>query len=282
MSRMLPRGAASWTRGLAALLFATGLASAAAAELRGSPDVHVDRSAGLIGPGDVSEDVGSASAGLVDLGPLPAGTDVGAHAVFGPDALFSVKHAVSLPGGVVAQRQDVVSWDGSVYALALDGQGSGIPASAAIDALAFDAQSGALWLSFDVAVEIGGQLVREADVVDAASLALVFDSAAAGVPAGANLDAVSMDPGSSDVLLSFDVGGMLGGITYADEDVLRYEPGGGSWSLELDASAVEASWGAADLDAVQLPEPGGLGASMAACALLALLFQRRRGSRPPA
>ena len=48
----------------------------------------------------------------------------------------------------------------------------------------------------------------------------------------------------------------MGGVDFADEDVLEYE--GSTWTLTYDGSAEDADWAAADLDAVTLPEPGSL------------------------
>jgi hypothetical protein len=140
-----------------------------------------------------------------------------------------------------------VLWDGAAYSLAIDGDSLGIPNGAAIDAFAYDGTSGDFWLSFDTTLDLSGTVLRDADAADGVTLALVFDASAAGVPQGTDVDAVSMAPvpGGMHVLLSFDVGGTIGGITFADEDVLRYDPVGDTWALELDASSVDAARGAA-------------------------------------
>jgi hypothetical protein len=259
------------------VLLVAGVASAA---VSGSSDVHLDQSGTSLAPGNVAVDIAAAAPGTVDLGPLPEGTDVTAYASFGPVAVFAVGHTTVLPGGVTVRPRDLVQWDGATYQIALDGEGSGIPDGVAIDSFAVDALSGDLWLSFDAPVLFAGQLVRAGDLLDGVTGTLAFDSAAVGVPPGTNLDAASMVPGSSDILLSFDVGGTLGGVTYADEDVLRYDPVANAWSLEVDTSLAQPSWAAADLDSLELlPEPEHLAALIAGSFLLAGLRSARRFRR---
>jgi len=59
--------------------------------------------------------------------------------------------------------------------------------------------------------------------------------------------------GGGAFLMSFDTTGVVSGIVFDDEDVLRFD--GANWSMEFDASAVNSAWSAADLDAVMVPEP---------------------------
>ncbi len=56
--------------------------------------------------------------------------------------------------------------------------------------------------------------------------------------------------------LSLDASGSVGGVDFDDEDVLRFDPGGPSWTLAYDGSAEDASL--APVDTVALPEPGQL------------------------
>ena len=52
--------------------------------------------------------------------------------------------------------------------------------------------------------------------------------------------------------MSFDTTGVISGIVFDDEDVMRFD--GTLWSLEFDGSAADPDWAAADLDAVMVPE----------------------------
>jgi len=242
----------------------------------GSPDIHVDQSGTVVAPGDVVEDIEVLMPALVDLGPLPDGAEVNSYTPLSTtEQYFTLAHTIELPGGVTARPRDVVLWDGVSYSIALDGGVFGFPDGAAIDALAIDPFTLTSWLSFDITVDLSGYIFRDADVFDE-SFNKVFDSTAAGVPMGMDVDAVGMIPTTNDVLLSFDVGGSLGGVTFADEDVLRYDPDGDTWTLVVDTSASQPNWAAADLDAISVvPEPEG--AVMLAAGLAALvLFARRR------
>jgi hypothetical protein len=225
----------------------------------GSPDIHVDQSGTIVAPADVSDDIEVLSPGLVDLGPLPDGADVTSYARFTEtETVFSVGHTLALPGGITARPRDLVIWDGAAYRIEIEGASFGFPDGAAIDAFSISPFDSTFWLSFDTTVDLSGTIVRDADVI-ASSGAKAFDATAAGVPAGMDVDGVSMIPTTNDLLLSFDVGGTLGGITFADEDVLRYDPDGDTWTLVIDTSATQPNWAAADLNAFQVvPEPGGV------------------------
>jgi hypothetical protein len=244
----------------------------------GSPDIHVDQSGTVVGPGDVVDDIELLMPAIIDLGPLPDGAEVtGYSPLSATERYFTLGHTLELPGGVVARPRDVVAWDGVSYSLALDGGSVGFPDGVAIDAFAIYSYTETVWLSFDTTVELFGDVFRDADVFDEL-FNLVFDATAAGVPAGLDVDAVGMLPPTNDLLLSFDTGGTLGGITFADEDVLRYDPDGDTWTLAVDTSATQPNWAAADLDALTAV-PESEAALMLAMGFAALvLFARRRAA----
>lgn len=247
--------------------------------LAGSPDVALDVVGTVVGPADVTDDLTAVPPAGIDLGPLPDGAEVTAYAPFpGAGELFALEHTLDLPGGVTARPVDVVLWDGATYSIALSGAGT-FPDSAGIDALSFVPATSAIWISLDTTAEVVGNLFRDADVFDGA-LGIVFDASAAGVPAGLDVDAVSAIAGSSDLLLSFDVGGTLGGVTFDDEDVLRYDPVGNTWALELEPALQIPGWETADLDALHLvPEPQQVLGLVAGALLLAGLHRRRAEGR---
>ena len=74
-----------------------------------------------------------------------------------------------------------------------------------------------------------------------------------------------------------DTAGSIGSLAFQDEDVLRYA--NGVWSLARDASTLDADWGAADLDAMQVPEPTGFAVWAAALSGLVGVTQIERRPR---
>jgi uncharacterized protein (TIGR03382 family) len=136
--------------------------------------------------------------------------------------------------------------------------------------------TGDLVLSFDASVDLGGLTVDDEDLVvfDGVGFALFFDGSAEGVPAALDVDGAHVLPGGT-LGLSFDGSGSLGGVAFDDEDVLEYDAGGPTWTLAYDGSQEHASWAAADLDAVALPEPGATPALGVALAALLAIGRRR-------
>ncbi|MFK7894627.1 MAG: hypothetical protein AB8G23_02265 [Myxococcota bacterium] len=162
-----------------------------------------------------------------------------------------------LPGGAVARPGDVaLSKDGGNYALIFDASAEGLPETVQTDAFSTSGSTNLFVLSFDTTVELDAGLVAaDEDLVSWSALGgfqLVLDGSTAGIPGELDIDAVQ-DLGRDTYLISFDTSGIVGGVTFDDEDVLRLD--GSSWSLEIDGSAVGPIAGAADLDAFAVPEP---------------------------
>lgn len=82
-----------------------------------------------------------------------------------------------------------------------------------------------------------------------ASFSMAFDGSAAGLDSSLDIDA-AQDLGGNSFAMSFDTTGEIGGIVFADEDVVRFD--GTNWTLVFDGSAANSNWAAADLDAVML------------------------------
>jgi hypothetical protein len=177
----------------------------------------------------------------------------------GADVAVSPDIAVDLSGTAVGHHEAAV--DDLMGGIALETFG-GLPPSADVDAY-HEETDGSVLFSTDTTVSLGGGAVvaEPEDVVkfDGGVYSLVFDGSANGVPAGANVDAVTRDSGG-DLILSFDVSVALpGGVTADDEDLVRFD--GANWSLALDLSslAVSPPFDAAglDVDAVDA-RPGGV------------------------
>lgn len=110
------------------------------------------------------------------------------------------------------------------------------------------------WLfSVESASNLGGSLPADAqpgDVIrfdsSAASYSLVFCGNLLGIPAGANVDAVSLEGGDAgNLILSFDVPTTLGATTFEPADLVRFSPTGaagcGAWVLSALNPAFDAS-----------------------------------------
>lgn len=260
------------------------LAGHAQSVVSGSPDITIDLGAAAVTTADedVAVDNQLGIVVLENLGSLPTAVDVVAYGnELGGSSLLAFETTVDLGGGVIARRGDVVRWNGSTYAIAFDASAAGVPDGALTDAVSTSVD-GALVLSFDTTVDLGGGLVAaDEDLVrwDGASFSLVFDGSANGLDTALDVDA-AQDLGGGHFLLSFDTTGSIGGVTFADEDVVRFAQG--SWTLEFDGSSADSDWVAADLDGVAVPEPGtAAGLSIGAFLLLTSARSRsRRRSRP--
>lgn len=267
-----------WLSSIAVCL--TLLSSVPAAHAwQASPDVGLDLAGSVITRGDVIDDGDAVTPLPINLGPVPSNADVVAYtAVSGGDVFFVLGQTTSLPGGITAGPHQVVRWDGVDHQIELDLDlpGFDLADGVGIDALGLIDNGNTLALSFDTSTVFMGTFLDDADVLDGSDLSLAFDSRAAGIAAGADLDAVSEADDGWGLFVSFDIGGTVGGITYADEDVLRVVPPGYSWWMEVDASAVDSAWARADIDAVHfVPEPS-LGLQLVVGALGLLALSRRR------
>ena len=154
---------------------------------------------GIAHPNDVVQ-VGAAGPVLVFSGAvagLPRGTNVDA---VGREAngflLLSFDSTVTI-GGVLVADEDVVRVDPATYAATVvyDGSAQGVAAGLDLDGVYRDLDTGHLLLSFDGAGTLGGVSFSARDVLDwdpsSGVYTLAYDGAAAGWPAGANLDEVS-------------------------------------------------------------------------------------------
>ena len=159
---------------------------------------------------------------------------------------------------------------------------AGFPSNARIDALAV-ASDGDLLLSFDTSVSIPGAPCNDEDVVryDAGtnSWSLSYDGSANGIAEGLDVDAATRDVATGRLLFSFDGGGVAGGVSFDDEDVLSFDSGAGTYAKYFDGSTSDPTdWPPTDL--VALPEPAVLVQLCAgAMALAALARPRSRSPR---
>lgn len=202
----------------------------------------------------VRDDLAGGITGL-SVGMIPANTDLQALAAAdGGSWLLSFDVATQLAGGVVAQPGDVVRFDGTSFSLEVQASSVGVPAGSIVDALAW-LSSGALLLSFDTTVSLGGTVFEDEDLAEfsGGSFSMFFDGSANGVSPLLDLDAVAYDGPGERLFLSFDGSGQVpGGVLFDDEDVLTFRLSTGGWSLAYDGSMAHSSWPSADLDALEI------------------------------
>jgi hypothetical protein len=137
------------------------------------------------------------------------------------------------------ERRDVILYDAvnDIPSIAIDGSTSGIPDYAAIDAVAYDPATGALAVSFDVPVLIGGVEYGPSDIVGYTGVfSMVWSAAAAGIPSYANVDGFDLDS-AGNLVMTFDVPVTLGGATFLPGQLVRWD-GGSAFSVY----AADPSW----------------------------------------
>ena len=146
-------------------------------------------------------------------------------------------------------RDDDAAVDAGSLSLAFLGD---LPVAVDVDAL-HGLADGELLFSTDIGVVLGGTYYRSCDIIrfDGVNWSKEFDCQASGVPDGVNVDAVAMS--GADLLMSLDVGAMLGGQFYDDADIISYN--GVTFSMFLDASSTGIDT-AADVDALHLDDMG--------------------------
>jgi hypothetical protein len=240
----------------AAILISVGPAAAqtALSMLCVSPDITVALTSGTITPQQVQCYSFPSGTATINFAGIPAGVNVtGYLPLTAGETLVTFDITAALPtngtGGTVTETPgDIAVYDPltGFFSSALYFASVVIPDGTRIDAFGLDG-SGNLLLSFDVTISVpksgGGTLtVKPGDLVSlkAGAYTLVFDSAAAGIPDGMNLDGATMLP-NADLLMAFDEFGSIAGVNFTPEDVLEFNPGANSWVLAFDG-IVRDNW----------------------------------------
>ena len=252
-----------------------------------SPDITIELDTTTVAGDEVVEDDRAGTLTKANLGTLAEPADVNAYHRFADeDQLFSLETGTQLAGGLVVTAADVIRFDGSNPTLEFDASAETVPDGAVVDAVSVHS-SGDLLLSFDIVVELGvdpDQIVAfPADLVRrtaASTFEVFFDGSAQGVPAGLNLDAADYRTRDGHFLLSFDSNGQVGGVDFADHDILEFDPLGPSWSKYFDGTDAYAGLEAADLVAVVVAAPEPRALAQFGVALVALAWLRRRRNWP--
>lgn len=176
------------------------------------------------------------SAGAIRAGVvLAAGFALSAEGAAAATSLVRIRVSPDVTialGGTTLHDEGIVA-DTIAGGIAAESLGP-IPAEADLDAFTI-LPNGDRLLSFDVAVALpGGVTAQPADVVrwNGSIYSIEFSAAAAGVPPGANVDAVVAYRGA--LLLSFDTSVKLGAVQVEREDLVLFDASG--FSLFFDGS----------------------------------------------
>lgn len=86
--------------------------------------------------------------------------------------------------------------------------------------------------SVDATTVVNGTVMRPADVFGADGTR-VLDASGAGIPDGVNVNAVTRDPATGDVVFSIDRTAVLGGTLFDAADLIRFDGSGFSMVLDL-------------------------------------------------
>lgn len=257
-------------------------ANVASAELSFSSDVDATVNGTVVPQSMVARSQGASVTQIESLGgALLPGTSIdGFHDAGSAGLFFSIDRAQLMPDIGFVEPSDVIAYDGSRYSLVFDGSLAGVGFGANIDAISLDV-AGDLVLSFDTTLDLG-IVVADEDLVrfDGNAFAKIFDGSAIGLDPALDVDAVDYEaPGVFRI--SLDAAGDLGGVIFADEDLLTVSASGGQ-ALVHDGSALAEGWIRADLEAVAVPEPAAAAMLAAGILLLAVVPRRRfeRSRRP--
>ncbi len=217
--------------------------------VRVSPDITARVDPHVVPPNAALQDA-AGSLSLEAPGMLAATANLDALHVDGDGGWLLSLDVGGVVDGLHVGHADVVRYDGSGYTLVFNAQAAGLPDGIDVDAVSRAA--GAVVLSFDTAVALDGVSVADADLVayDGSAFSLFFDASAAGVAEAADVDAAHV-LADGRLLVSFETGGAIGGVTYDHADVLEHDPAARSWQIAYRATGL-AGWAAADLDALSV------------------------------
>jgi hypothetical protein len=225
---------------------AVAYAATPLSQLRYTPDITINLSGTVVAPNAVADEN---PIGALSLAASGLSANVAAYHNAGAVQWFVFDTTVVLPGGITATPRDIISWNGASYSRIFQGSANGLPDAVAIDALS-STNGGDFLISFDTTVALpGGITAGPADVVryNGGTWSLYFNSTAAGVPAGLNLDGLTY-LSNGHLLISFDTAGAVGGVTFASSDILEYTPGTpGTWEMSYSAMGYNSAWTGANL-----------------------------------
>lgn len=239
----------------------TGLAQTALKEVFVSSDIHAQLLAGdgtLVTGSDQAVfdfDPVTGDAGiLAELSADDASLNIDAFGFDQESGIFSVDTAATVAGMEIRPR-DVFEEEGTGLVFAFVGGDNGVPDDVSVDAVTRDPANGDLLLSFDRTFTLPGPLqARPADLFRFGGSGFSSEFDGSVVPENANLDAVHL-LNNGNMLMSFDIDvvlpGSSGSIHAADDDIVEYDPGTGSFTLAgFRLRDIDDSWQSAGVDAL--------------------------------
>lgn len=125
---------------------------------------------------------------------IPEGARIDATTVLSDGTLIlSLDIPVSL-GGIDFKANDLINYDGSSFSLYFSGSDNGIPEAANLDGVWVSPEDEILF-SLDIPCSINGLEVKDKDIIkwSEGSFSLYFDGLSAGIPSGADVNAVSLE-----------------------------------------------------------------------------------------
>ncbi|MEO7793783.1 MAG: hypothetical protein ABIV06_03345 [Thermoanaerobaculia bacterium] len=94
--------------------------------------------------------------------------------------LLSFDVPVALPGGLTADDEDIVAWNGATWSMFWDGSANGVPTPLDVDGFDRDPVNGTRYFSFDISGKIATVDFDDEDVVafDGSAWSLAYDASA--------------------------------------------------------------------------------------------------------
>ena len=188
-----------------------------------------------------------------------------------PVLFFSLSSAVttssaSVMGGLTAQRNDIVAFDGSRFSTWLKGNASGLSGAVLRDF--HIVSSDEVVVAFQSPITLSGTAFDDSDLARLRrsggvwSVSMLFDGSDVGLTSNAEaIDAVT-GLANGSWLISTRGSGSVAGVSFAAEDILRFTPTSlgantaGSWSLYADMSDVGITGTAENITAIDVAADG--------------------------
>jgi hypothetical protein len=245
-----------------ALAFGLMAVSLAPAARAGAPDIaflrySADTGANLVDANtfvarrDYVEDDLSGKRSRMQIPGLPDNANLhDFHVEPNGQVLFAVDIGVML-GGTYFAPADVIRFNGSTFSKEFDSAAAGVPTGVHCDGVARWGDTGKLLLSFDRTFSVAGIVIRPADVIAYSAGAFgpkILDAQALDLPANLNVDAVDTARTRDYVLVSFDTGGSINGITFTAADIMQLDRHSWTWSKRFAMRSFSDRWDSANLD----------------------------------